>query len=122
MNYSDVQELKHGIYRIHWKEGGSSLAAVGSDVAGNRWLAATNWVSGSTTSTTRWEEVDYITQIHIASEQPVLEPDEEPEAFDWSQSEFWEDPIYAPNQALIDLMQKAERWKTKDINKIDGPW
>ena len=119
MNYSDVQELKHGIYRIHWKEGGSSLSAVGSDHNGFRWFSPTNWISGISTN---WDIVDYITQIHIASEQPVLEPDEEPEAFDWSQSEFWEDPIYAPNQALIDLMQKAERWKTKDINKIDGPW
>jgi len=28
-----------GIYRIYWKSGGSSLAAIGMDREGDRWLA-----------------------------------------------------------------------------------
>ena len=113
MNYSDVQDMKHGIYRIHWKEGGSSLAAVGSDHNGFRWFAPTNWISGNSTN---WDVVDYVTQIHIASEQPVPESDEEPEAFDWSKSRFWNDPDNTPNQALIDLMRYGME------NRVEGPW
>lgn len=40
-----VRELKPGLYKIYWKEGGSSLAAVGLDFSGRRWLAPTNWIS-----------------------------------------------------------------------------
>ena len=35
--------LKLGVYRVYWKSGGSSLAAIGQDYAGNRWIAPTNW-------------------------------------------------------------------------------
>ena len=31
--------------RVFWKDGGSSLAAVGSNSAGLRWLAPINWIS-----------------------------------------------------------------------------
>lgn len=44
MKMSEVQELKHGLYRVHWTTGGESLAAVGSDSRGKRWLAPTNWL------------------------------------------------------------------------------
>ena len=47
MKAKDVQDLKHGLYRIHWKEkhgGGTSLAAVGSMWSGHRWCAPINWV------------------------------------------------------------------------------
>ena len=43
MTPSQVQKLKHGLYIIHWKSGGASLAAVGSDYHGDRWMACTNW-------------------------------------------------------------------------------
>ena len=46
MTRVDVKKLEHGLYRLHWKTGGTSLAAVGSDRHGSRWFAATNWVSG----------------------------------------------------------------------------
>jgi len=40
------QNLTHGLYTIYWMDGGASLAAVGSDSAGRRWYAPTNWISG----------------------------------------------------------------------------
>ncbi len=43
---SEHELLAHGLYRLHWSGGGTSLAAVGSDYYGNRWYAPTNWVSG----------------------------------------------------------------------------
>lgn len=47
MSKAQAKKLQHGIYRIFWKTGGSSLASVGSDREGNRWFAATNWISGN---------------------------------------------------------------------------
>ena len=40
---ADVQKLNHGVYRLYWKEGGSSLAVVGSMHSGARWFACANW-------------------------------------------------------------------------------
>lgn len=45
MTADDYQNLEHGIYRIFWKDGGHSLASVGSDSHGKRWFAPTNWVT-----------------------------------------------------------------------------
>jgi len=50
------------------------------------------------------------------SDVPVPESDVEPEYFDWSQSQFWEDPENTPNQALIDLMRYGME------NRVEGPW
>lgn len=41
-----VKNLKRGLYEIYWKSGGSSLAAVGYDPAGNNWIAPSNWTGG----------------------------------------------------------------------------
>lgn len=41
------EEPKMGLYRIYWKSGGNSLAAIGRDKLGELWIAPTNWVSGS---------------------------------------------------------------------------
>ena len=47
MTKKQVAKLEHGIYKIYWRgEGGDySLAAVGSDSAGRRWFAPTNWLA-----------------------------------------------------------------------------
>jgi len=39
---------KNGVYRLHWNEGGYSLAAVGTLYDGRRWYAASNWTSECT--------------------------------------------------------------------------
>ncbi len=44
MTKAEVKDVHHGLYRLFWKEGGSSLAAVGSDRAGRRWYAPENWI------------------------------------------------------------------------------
>lgn len=62
MRQSDAKKLGHGVYRIYWKEGGCSLAAVGSDHRGDRWYAPTNWVSGPSF---RWTPVERVEAIVI---------------------------------------------------------
>lgn len=45
MTKDEVRNLALGLYKIHWKTGGCSYAAVGMLPCGGRWLAPTNWVT-----------------------------------------------------------------------------
>jgi hypothetical protein len=57
----DPQDLKHGVYRIYWKDGGSSVASVGSTSDGTRWYQPSNWISEEVcTSWSRVERVELI--------------------------------------------------------------
>lgn len=42
--FEAARDLDNGIYRLYWKEGGFSLAAVGRDSAGRVWFAPVNWI------------------------------------------------------------------------------
>lgn len=42
MTNEEAEKLELGLYRIHWVEGGSSLAAVGKD-SSKRWFVPCNW-------------------------------------------------------------------------------
>lgn len=52
----------HGLYRVFWKSGGSSLAAVGVTNDGGRWLAPINWIKPST-NFTEWDRIDHLERI-----------------------------------------------------------
>lgn len=62
MNRENVQSLPAGIYRIFWKEGGSSIAAVGVTAAGGRWIAPLNWVAPSEDQNV-WKKVESVTRL-----------------------------------------------------------
>ena len=47
MRTREVNKLKHGLYKIYWCSGGFSICAMGGDRNGDRWIASTNWTSGS---------------------------------------------------------------------------
>lgn len=61
MRRDEAKLLRHGLYEIFWKAGGSSLAAVGSTSGGLRWYAPTNWVSDNkecpAVASTNWRRV-----------------------------------------------------------------
>lgn len=44
MKLKDLRQLPNGLYTVHWKSGGSSLAAVGCNDSGVKWIAPTNWL------------------------------------------------------------------------------
>lgn len=54
LNTFNPTTLSNGLYKINWREGGYSLAAVGRDREGKVWMAPTNWVSGATYN---WDRV-----------------------------------------------------------------
>ena len=58
----DYANLKHGLYRIYWKSGGSSVASVGSHADGSRWFAPANWISPHGED---WSEVDGVKVIGL---------------------------------------------------------
>ncbi len=55
----DVHGLPTGLYRFHWRSGGSSLVAVGMTLDGKRWVAPTNW----TYPVTPWDEGSSFTAV-----------------------------------------------------------
>jgi len=59
MKKSDVAKLKLGVYRIYWKSGGSSVAAVGALYDGTRWVAPANWTAAENfvATTKHWRGV-----------------------------------------------------------------
>lgn len=65
----DFRALPHGLYRLHWKTGGWSLAAVGSLYDGSRWFAASNWTAERRIgiASESWDHVDHVEPLLIDS-------------------------------------------------------
>ena len=65
MTRDEAQRLGHGVFRLFWKDGGNSVAAVGSLHDGTPWFAPSNW-TGKTSggiASTDWRKVDHATFI-----------------------------------------------------------
>ncbi len=60
MTREEGNALSNGLYRLFWKSGGSSLAAVGRNHYGDTWYAPTNWV---TPIGVYWEDVSRVEAI-----------------------------------------------------------
>lgn len=71
MNQLEAKTHKHGLYILHWKGGGSSLAAVGSLHDGRRWFAPVNWTSKDPTgiASTDWRTVHYLIDVRTDNAQ-----------------------------------------------------
>ena len=73
MDKAAVKALKLGAYFLHWKSGGLSLAAVGADEFGERWMAPCNWVS-PTNNQKFWQQVARAERVICAPRQTRTEP------------------------------------------------
>lgn len=63
-----VKGLKHGLYEIYWKSGGSSLSSVGYDSLGYNWITPCNWLTVGHMETD-WSEIDYWYYLNKYEEQ-----------------------------------------------------
>ena len=65
MTQKEADKLKHGLYKLFWKSGGFSLAAVGSLHNGKHWYAATNWTAYTAPgiTSTDWRSVEHVEEI-----------------------------------------------------------
>lgn len=61
-----------GLYKVYWKSGGDSLAAVGVLPNGDRWLAPTNWVH-PTEKQSVWDGIEQMIRL---DEKSALSGDE----------------------------------------------
>lgn len=67
-NKETMLDCPHGLYRIFWESGGTSVAAVGGLYDGTRWLAPTNWTTGpecNNPTTTLEEHIDLIVRMEL---------------------------------------------------------
>lgn len=58
-------EIPLGLYRLHWRDGGTSLASIGCKEDGQRWFAPCNWVMVPSFD---WKRVDRVTPILLTHE------------------------------------------------------
>jgi hypothetical protein len=74
VNNSLVSQLKNGIYVIHWKKsqgGGSSLAAVGTQTDGKKWIAPINWTSPRMESANFSSPWKFVSSVNLVAESPL---------------------------------------------------
>ena len=60
----DPSNLANGLYRIYWKDGDSSLAAVGCLANGTRWYAPTNWINLE-----KWTDWDIVSHVGLIEKE-----------------------------------------------------
>ena len=65
MTKEQANAIEHGLYRLFWKSGGTSLASVGSLYDGTHWFAPTNWTSPTAggIASTDWRKIDKVEPI-----------------------------------------------------------
>lgn len=63
MSEAELQSCPLGLYKVWWKSGGSSLAAIGMMSDGKRWIAPTNWVSPGKATTKGWGGIKRIKPV-----------------------------------------------------------
>ncbi len=67
MTREEAKKLPLGLYRIYWKQGGYSLAAIGQLDDGNRWMAPINWTNKSEKNictSTHWKYVKSVKRFN----------------------------------------------------------
>ena len=107
MDAHEVAMLPLGLYRIHWKSSGTSLAAVGNNRAGLRWFAPVNWASiGGGDNQRHWDDVDRVEAI----EPGAMESDDGESPADATPDISEEvDGLERKFSAILDAAQKSIR-------------
>lgn len=59
MTKAEIKTYPLGIFKIYWKSGGSSMAAIGQIENGDRWLAPVNWTH-TTEDQHIWQRVERV--------------------------------------------------------------
>lgn len=75
MKKSNARKLPCGVYRLHWRAGGSSLASVGRLDGGITWFAPSNWHPARPEEivSVEWTLVFKVEPIAIEGSQPMAE-------------------------------------------------
>lgn len=66
MTKDQAKLLAPGLYRLHWKSGGWSLASVGITHDGTRWFAPSNWTSQvPDVRCSEWRAVEHVDALNV---------------------------------------------------------
>ena len=65
MKKSEVQKISRGVYRVHWKGGGVSVATVGIAPDGDQRLPPTNWANVAMGKPSAWGDVERVELIAV---------------------------------------------------------
>lgn len=70
MTDGEFQALPLGLYRVYWRSGGSSLAAIGMSASGGRWLAPCNWLEPvkEFNANRHWASISHVTMLFSTQE------------------------------------------------------
>ncbi len=74
MTKSELRNVTLGLYRLHWKEGGVSLASIGCNERGDLWYAPTNWIEVPSFD---WTKVERVSAVLLEKDKERL-PDPGP--------------------------------------------
>ena len=69
MTRKEAKKLVNGVYRVFWKDGGASVAAIGRLYDGDVWMAPCNWthpIPDGIASTSHWTKADRVVLIEAA--------------------------------------------------------
>lgn len=77
MTQAELNAVPLGLYRVFWQSGGSSLASVGMDYEGKRWVAPTNWTAKVVKGPAALLAKDAWCGVHRLERIHVPDPDEE---------------------------------------------
>lgn len=69
MTRIEARKLRSGLYRVFWKGGDESLAAVGQNDLGDKWIAPSNWLSPDETGA-HWRTITRVEVIEINTRNP----------------------------------------------------
>lgn len=68
MTRAQVELLRDGVYVLYWVSGGLSVAAVGSNEAGDKWFTPTNWITVPSYDWSTVDSADLITTQELERE------------------------------------------------------
>ena len=115
MTPEQVAELNHGVYRVYYpadpgERNNHTLAAVGSDYFGNRWIAAINWI-GMPETRTRTDRTTYGT-VPVAQ---TGDHDRGPASNEWSSSNPGPTAGGPASEGDRDLLGLADRRRVRSL-------
>lgn len=67
MKKEEIDDLVCGVYAVHWKTGGVSVAALGMLANGDMWIAPTNWIEPAMDQN-QWRKIERMELICLQSD------------------------------------------------------
>ena len=78
MTEDEVRAVEPGLYRVFWRDGTRSVAAVGGPSGSLKWISPVDWCQTHTDAKVTWSLVDHIERIIPNQERVATTPESTP--------------------------------------------